>query len=65
MVADLRWTLRTSILPASVAEDMAAHMSGVSPPGPDELTMLELPCGGVRASKEGFGSCMVPGCAEY
>ena len=54
MVIDMRWALRTSIRSASVAKDMAAHMSGVSPPGPNELTMLELPCGGVRASNEGF-----------
>jgi len=49
MVIDLCQVLRTSIRPASRAKELGAHMSGVSPPGPNELKMLELPCGGVRA----------------
>jgi len=48
---------------------MEADISGVIPPGPAMLTRLELPAGGVRASKDGFGtlpaaSCEVPWNAE-
>jgi len=69
MVDDFIWPHRT--MPwcvASAAGDMDATISGVIPPGPGRFTMPDPPCGGVRASNEGFGTllanCVMPCWAE-